>query len=149
MDLKLILLGSGPVELSVSDKAFIVDLKYIPEEYKGGAFAGALFFCQPSVNESLSIVTMESWMSGRPVLVNAGCNVTKDHCRRSQGGLYFSSYPEFEECINYFVSNPNIADQMGENGQKYVRENYSWNAVLNRFEDSLEKFSTVKNAYKS
>lgn len=138
--LKLVLLGSGPVSLSTEDKDFIVDLGYIPEEYKRSAFAGSVAFCQPSVNESLSIVVMESWLAKRPVLVNAGCSVTVDHCKRSQGGLYFSSYPEFEECLNSFLSNRDIADQMGKNGQVYVRDNYSWDAVLNRFEESLKKF---------
>lgn len=140
-DLKLILIGSGPVELSVEDKKFIIDLRYIPEEYKRSVFAAASFFCQPSINESLSIVTMESWLAGRPVLVNARCNVTTDHCRRNQGGLYFNNYPEFEESINYILDNPGISDQMGKSGMDYVKANYSWNAVLNRFSDSLKKFS--------
>lgn len=140
-DLKLVLLGSGPVQLSGEDKDIIIDLGYIPEDYKRSAFTGAVAFCQPSVNESLSIVVMESWLAGRPVLVNGGCQVTVDHCRRSQGGLYFADYPEFEECINCLLANSGIADQMGKNGRAYVKENYSWDAVLNRFEESLKKFS--------
>jgi glycosyltransferase involved in cell wall biosynthesis len=139
-NLKLVLLGSGVVNLSTEDRDNIFDLGYVPEDAKRGAFAAATVFCQPSVNESLSIVIMESWIAGRPVIVNAGCAVTKDHCIRSDGGLYFGNYPEFEESINYILNNQNIADKMGMNGQRYVKESFSWDAVLKRFSDSLEKF---------
>lgn len=139
--IKLVLLGSGPVNLSLEDKDNIIDLGYIPEEIKKSAFSACLAFCQPSVNESLSIVIMEAWAAGRPVLVNSGCAVTLDHCRRSNGGLYFSNYPEFSECIDYLSANPDIADRMGYNGQEYVRNNYSWDAVLKRFKESLCKFT--------
>ncbi len=138
--LKLVLLGSGEVMLSAEDRNFAIDLGYIPEEYKRSAYAEALVFCQPSVNESLSIVIMESWLAGRPVLVNSRCRVTMDHCRRSRGGLYFSDYPEFEECINYLLKNPSIADEIAKNGREYVKANYSWDAVLDKFDEGLEKF---------
>lgn len=144
--IKLVLLGSGVVNLSTEDKDNIIDLGYIPEEHKRSAFNSSLAFCQPSVNESLSIVIMESWSAGRPVLVNSGCAVTTDHCKRSQGGLYFNNYPEFEECINYLLANPDIADKMGLNGQTYVRDNYSWDAALRRFEDALKKFRAASMA---
>lgn len=139
---KLVLLGSGGVNLSTEDKDHIIDLGYIPEELKRSAFVAALLFCQPSVNESLSIVVMESWSAGRPVLVNGGCAVTLDHCRRSNGGLYFNNFPEFSECVDFFLDNPDVADKMGLNGQAYVIENYSWEAVLNRFNNAIKRFNT-------
>lgn len=140
--LKLVLLGSGPVNLTTEDKDHIIDLGYIPEEHKKSAFSAALAFCQPSVNESLSIVIMESWAAKRPVLVNSGCAVTVDHCRRSHGGLYFGNCLEFSECIDFLLANPEIADEMGINGQNYVKEYYSWDAVLKRFDDAIKKFSS-------
>jgi len=139
-NLKLVLLGSGVVDLSTEDRDNIFDLGYVAEESKKGAFAAATVFCQPSLNESLSIVIMESWTAGRPVIVNSGCAVTKDHCIRSNGGLYFGNYPEFEETINYILNNQSMADKMGFNGKKYVKEIFSWDAVLKRFDDSLRKF---------
>jgi len=141
-NLKLVLMGSGKVDLSGEDKNFIFDLGYVPEEYKKSASSAALVFCQPSVNESLSIVLMESWAAGRPVMVHGDCAVTKDHCRRSNGGLYFKNYPEFEECVNYLKNNPAIADKMGQNGRDYVKNEYSWEAVLKRFEESVNKFKS-------
>lgn len=139
--IKLVLLGSGHLDLTPEDKDNIFDLGYLGEESKYNAYSAALAFCQPSANESLSIVIMESWLCARPVLVNSSCAVTKDHCMRSQGGLYFGNFQEFEGCINYLLSNKEIADKMGVNGRVYVKENYSWDAVLKRFDDSLKRFS--------
>ena len=139
----MVLLGSGPVNLSNEDKDNIFDLGYVSREHKAGAYAAAMAFCQPSVNESLSIVMMESWLAGRPVLVNSGCAVTADHCRRSNGGLYFGSYPEFQECIDYLLAQPEVAGAMGENGRSYVEREYSWPVVVERFKNSLNKFSLM------
>ena len=139
-DLKLVLLGTGEVNIPSESKKDILDFCYIDEKEKLDGFSAALFFCQPSVNESLSIVIMESWLSGRPVLVHGDCAVTEDHCRRSQGGLFFKNYFEFEECLNFFLQNRALADHLGKNGQAYVEKNFSWEAVLDRFEAALDKF---------
>ena len=139
-DLKLVLLGTGEVNIPVESKKDILDFGYIMEKEKLDGFGAALFFCQPSVNESLSIVTMESWLSGRPALVHGDCAVTKDHCLRSQGGLFFKNYFEFEGCLNFFLREKDLTDRMGQNGKSYVEKNFSWEAVLDRFEAALDKF---------
>ncbi len=137
--LKLVLIGSGDVAIS-GDSQDIIDLGYVSIEDKYAAHASATFLCQPSVNESLSITIMESWLAGVPVLVNASCAVTQFHCQKSNGGLYFDTYFEFEECINFFLNNPDARLKMGINGKKYVKENYSWEKVIERFKNALEKF---------
>ena len=139
-ELKLVLLGTGEVNIPVESKKDILDLGYLMEKEKLDGFGAALFFCQPSVNESFSIVTMESWLSGRPVLVHSDCAVTKDHCLRSKGGLFFKDYFEFEECLNFFLREKDLTDRMGQNGKLYVGKNFSWEAVLDRFEAALDKF---------
>lgn len=140
-NLKLVLLGSGPVDLLPEDKGNIFDFGYVSEEEKHSASEGALAFCQPSTNESLSIVVLQSWLLKVPVLVHGECAVTKTHCLGSNGGLYFSDYYEFEECLNFFVSQPETARQMGANGFEYVQKYFNWDVVLKRFNAALEHFS--------
>jgi hypothetical protein len=36
------------------------------------------------------------------------------------------------------LAHPDIAQQMGEAGFEYVKNNYDWEVVLSRFEDTLE-----------
>ncbi len=68
---------------------------------------------------------MESWLCNRPVLVNAGCEVTKDFAIKSNGGLYFSDYFEFEGAVCYLENHADIANEMGRSGCKYVKDNFS------------------------
>ncbi|MEA1929041.1 MAG: glycosyltransferase family 4 protein [Candidatus Auribacterota bacterium] len=137
-DLKLLLIGSGYVDLRREDKNNIRDLGYISSKDKWNAYAASDIFCQPSNNESFSIVLLESWITETPALVSGLCPVTRDHCLRSQGGLFFRNYYEFEECILYLLKNPDQAKLMGENGRKYVKNNYTWKNVLDRLEEGIE-----------
>lgn len=140
-NLKLVLLGSGAVDLLPEDEGNIFDFGYVSEEEKLSASEGALAFCQPSINESLSIVVLQSWLLKVPVLVHEQCAVTKAHCDGSNGGLYFKNYFEFEECLNFFVQNQETAKKMGEYGCQYVEQFFNWDVVLKRFNESLEQFS--------
>ena len=100
---------------------------------KYDAYAAATVLCQPSFNESFSLVIMESWLAGRPVMVADQCEVTKNFCKESNGGLWFKDYFEFEGALNYILSNPSIADSMGSNGRNFVKENFSWDAIIDKY----------------
>jgi len=138
--LKLVLLGSGDVKVPEAFQEEILPLGYIPAEDKLAAVSGAVALCQPSVNESLSIVIMEAWSLKTPVLVHGRCAVTKYHCVQSGGGLYFENYLQFEEVVNTLLNDEILRKTMGGLGYQYVRKNYSWDAVLNRFETAFEKY---------
>jgi glycosyltransferase involved in cell wall biosynthesis len=131
--LKLVLIGSGDIRIPGKHKMDIIDLRFIPEQEKHDAYAASAVLCQPSINESFSIVLMESWLCGTPVLVHADCEVTKHHCIKSNGGLYFGEFDEFEECLNFFIHNPDIARKMGTNGRQYVLDNYNWDKIVNKY----------------
>lgn len=132
-DLKLVLIGSGEVDIPKEYKGTIIDLGFIPKQDKYSAYAASSVLCQPSVNESFSIVIMESWLCGTPVLVHADCAVTKDHCTKSNGGLYFRDYDEFKGCLDFCTNNPLTSRKLGDNGKRYVLNNYSWDAIVSKF----------------
>ena len=136
-DLKLLFIGTGEIDLNKQDRDNIIDLGYLSEEDKWNAYAGALAFCQPSTNESFSIVLLEAFLAGTPGLVNAFCPVTLEHCLKSAGGFYFQDYFEFEESLLYLMDNPETAAAMGANGRRYVRDYFSWKDVLDRLEDGI------------
>jgi glycosyltransferase involved in cell wall biosynthesis len=136
-DLKLVLIGKGELAIPKEYKHDILDLGFVPFQDKFDAYAAATLFCMPSTNESFSIVIMEAWLCGTPVLVHADCAVTKDHCIKSNGGLYFSNYDEFEGCLQYFLENPEKRDIMAHNGKKYVIGNYSWETVVEKYKHLL------------
>ncbi|MBN1484462.1 MAG: glycosyltransferase family 4 protein [Chloroflexia bacterium] len=138
--LKLALAGKNPVSIPLEFKDSVLDLGYLSEQDKHDAYAAATLVCNPSVVESFSLVIMEGWLQGAPVLVNAACDVTVWHCRESNGGLYFQDYAEFEGCLNYLLERPQVRERMGALGRAYVRQNYAWPEVMQRFIMALEEW---------
>lgn len=130
--LKLVLMGPGPVEIPGKHKKDIIDLGFLPAEDKFDAYGAAMCLCQPSLNESFSLVMMEAWAAGTPALVHAGCDVTRDFCVESGGGLYFSDYPEFAECLLYLFENEGARKALGERGSDFVKGRYSWDSITEK-----------------
>jgi len=128
-DLKLVLIGPGGVAASLSGPD-VIDAGVTDEQTKLDAMAGALCLVNPSLNESFSLVLMESWSVGRPVLVHAGCAVTVDHCRASHGGLFFAGYAEFSAAVRWLSEHPAEAAAMGAQGARYVQANFTWERVI-------------------
>jgi len=137
-DLELVLIGPGQVSVSPDSQRVVHDLGFVTKEDKRHAFAAADVFCQPSVNESFSLVLMEAWVQGTPALVNARCAVTREHCQYSQGGLYFNGYQEFEATLDWLLSHPAARRQMGACGRRYVEQNYTWEKVMGRFVNAVQ-----------
>lgn len=137
-DVKLVLLGDGSFSDLGRPKAQarddIVDLAHLCEEDKQRLIQHCLVLCQPSVNESFSIVLMEAWRLGRPVLVNGGCPVTKTHVIEAGGGLYYDSLTDFAGALLALKRNPDLALDLGRSGTDYVERKYCWPEVLRRFD---------------
>lgn len=130
-DLKLVLLGGGEVPLY--DCADILDLGFVSVQDKWDAYAAARAFVNPSEAESFSIVIMESWLAGTPVLVNEQCPVTTDFVRRSRGGLYYSGYLDFEGAVNYLIAHEKTACAMGRSGRAFVLDHFRWEYVTGKY----------------
>ncbi|PJF23695.1 MAG: glycosyl transferase, partial [Phototrophicales bacterium] len=88
--LTLALSGTGSIPLPSRDD--IVGLGMLPRDALTDAYASAVALCQLSLNESFSLVLMESWLQSRPVIVHADCAVTRGHVERSGGGYAIGSY---------------------------------------------------------
>jgi len=138
-DIKIVMTGSGTVDIPQDLARHVIDLGFVSEQEKHNAMAGAVAFCHPSVNESFGIVILESWLAGRPVLVHSGGEVLKFHCQTSGGGLWFGNYPEFEAELELLLDQSNLANQMGQAGGRYVRAEYSWESITRKMLAVLDR----------
>ena len=136
--MKLVSMGPASVPIPDGIKDHVLDLGYVPLQEKRDAMAAATVLCQPSLMESFSLVIMESWLCGRPVMVHSACEVTRDHVETSGGGFSFGGFPEFYEQIEALLANPALGDKMGKLGGEYVRANYGWDVICGRFMRLLE-----------
>jgi glycosyltransferase involved in cell wall biosynthesis len=85
----------GPVSASIPEDEDIVVTGTVSEADKGDLVRDALVAISPSALESFSLVVLEAWEQSVPVMVNATCDPTREHCERSGGGLWFGSFLHF------------------------------------------------------
>jgi len=120
--------------MPIPEEPFIRFAGMLPEIERLEALEAATVVVVPSPHESLSLLALESFAVGTPILANARSDVLTDHCQRSNAGLYYASREEFVECLRLLMRTPDLRARMGRNGQDYVRSNYSWSAILDKYE---------------
>jgi len=136
----LVIIGSGNIEFRKQLPERVIDLGFVTEEEKKLLMCSALCLCQPSKKESFSIVIMEAWREGTPVIVHGDCAVTREHVETSNGGLCFSNIDEYCEVMRCLLSEEELRKNLGLSGMAYVKRDYSWQAVLERFHRGCRKF---------
>ena len=134
--LKLVLMGKQVCD--IPKHRDIISLGFVSEEDKFSGISGAKALVLPSRYESLSISVLEAMSLSVPVIVNGICEVLKGHCVKSNGGLYYMNYFEFEGIIDYIFSHDGEYQCMRENARKYVEENYRWDVIMKKFDEILK-----------
>ena len=135
--LDLVLAGS--TRMPVPDDPRIRHLGFVSDEEKYDAMAAADLLIMPSPYESLSMVTLEAWAMGLPVLVNGACDVLRGQVVRSNAGLYYTSYPEFAETLRLLESSPRLRAGLGANGRRYFNRHYTWPVIEQKYLDLLHR----------
>lgn len=134
----LIVSGPGRLDVPPALRRRIVDLGFVDDQTKHDAYAAADIFCMPSLHESFCIVVMEAWLNRTPALVHGDCLVTVDHCRRSNGGLWFRSYREFEACLDRLLGDRDLSRELGAQGSAWVERECRWEDVADRFVEAIQ-----------
>ena len=137
--LDLVLVGK-PI-MPVPKHHRIHHLGYLSDEDKFDALAAADLLIMPSYFESLSMVALEAWALGRPVLANGRCDVLKGQCIRSNAGLYYERYEEFAETLYSLESNGPLHARLGRNGREYFARHYAWPVIEKKY---LDMFAQLK-----
>ncbi len=135
VDLTLVLLGKARMRLPAL--AGVKALGHLPEEEKLEAFAEAAATVQPSPFESLSVVMLESWKLGTPVVASARSRAVAGQCARSGGGLTYSSYEEFAAALDRVRSAE--GERLGEQGRRFVEAECSWERILGVYRRAVER----------
>jgi glycosyltransferase involved in cell wall biosynthesis len=135
--LDLLLIGK-PV-MALPEHHRIRHLGFMSDRDKFDALGAADLLIMPSYLESLSMVALEAWALGRPVLANGRCDVLKGQCIRSGAGLYYESYEEFAEALYALESNGPLHSRLGRNGRRYFAQNYSWPVIEGKYLEMLRQ----------
>ena len=135
--LDLVLIGT-PV-LPVPSHPRIRHLGYVSDQDKYDVIAGAEALVMPSYFESLSMVMIEAWALGVPVLANGRCDVLAGQCVRSNGGLFYSSGREFEAMLDRLLDDPALAGELGKNGRAFYQTHYEWDVIERKYREMFDQ----------
>ncbi len=136
---KLVVIGRS--EMRIPSRKDIVHVGYVSESEKFDAFAAATALVVPERLSSLSMVTLEAWATGKPVICSAFCNVLRGMSRRSGGGVFYANGAEFAEICDRLVTDPGLAGRIGASGADFVARSYTWTGVVEKY---LDLFAEVR-----
>jgi glycosyltransferase involved in cell wall biosynthesis len=139
--LTLVLIGNSVLEIPKHPR--IRHLGFLDDQDKFDAMAAADLLIMPSYYESLSMVALEAWALGKPVLANGKCDVLKGQCIRSNAGLYYESFAEFVESLAAIERHRWLSAMLGRNGRQFFRDHYDWSVIERKY---LEMFERLKHA---
>jgi glycosyltransferase involved in cell wall biosynthesis len=131
----LVLLGKSVI--NIPRDPLVRHLGFVTEAEKFSALRQCTALVMPSAYESLSVIVLEAWAMGRAVLANAQCKVLEGQCRRSNGGLYYRGYSEFEEAYELLLARPDLREALGRQGRDYFERNYRWPILEAKVESLL------------
>ena len=140
-DASLVLMGVKLMPLP--EEPFIRFAGYLPDQERVQALEAATVVVVPSPYESLSLLALESFAVGTPILANARSEVLVEHCQKSNAGLYYADRDEFVEGLKMLMAEPRLRARMGRNGRDYVRTNYRWDVILAKYERMFAKLRTT------
>ena len=106
----------------------------LPDEERLHALEAATVVVVPSPYESLSLLALEAFAVGTPVLANARAEVLVDHCRHSNAGLYYEDRDQFVEALKLLLRDDALRAAMGRNGKAYINRHYRWDLILSKYE---------------
>ena len=123
--------------MPVPDEPFIRFAGLLSEAERLEALQAATAVVAPSPHESLSLLALEAFAVGTPVLANARSEVVREHCQRSNAGLYYADRDEFVACLGLLIDDADLREALGRNGQAYVGANYEWDVILRKYDRLL------------
>jgi glycosyltransferase involved in cell wall biosynthesis len=129
----LVLAGSGPMRV-VGRK--VRALGRISEEDKHDALAGALAAVVPSRYESLSLLALEAFAHGTPVIGNTASEVVAGQLRRSGGGVGYADVISFQAALDRVATD---REALSAHARTFGRR-HTWNKVVDRY---LAQFESI------
>jgi len=142
--LDLVLIGTAVRPVPAHPR--IRHLGYVSDQDKYDVMAGAEALVMPSYFESLSMVMIEAWALGVPVLANGRCDVLAGQCLRSNGGLFYTNGREFEAMLERLLEDSALAAELGDNGRAFYETHYEWPVIETAYRQMFDRLMAAPTA---
>ena len=133
-DIKMKIAGTGPQEDALKSMAAndprIEFLGFVNNEELTELYSNALVIPFVPYEEDYGLITIEAFMSGKPVITCTDSGGSNEFVVNGETG--FSVSPDFQALaakMDYFASNPKEAVRMGNQGKSRV-QNITWDNVV-------------------
>jgi glycosyltransferase involved in cell wall biosynthesis len=134
----LVLAGPNYTSLQSADGIRVVGP--LDEQTKWDALHACDLFVMPSPHESFSFALLEAWSCGKPAIVNAKAAVLVEHCRASNGGLWYRNAQELSAVI--CALNSAVGPKLGQQGARYVRARFQWEESIGNLERIIDAIAS-------
>jgi glycosyltransferase involved in cell wall biosynthesis len=138
-DIRLVLVGQS--EMAIPRRDDVVHLGVVSEQEKYDALESCVALAVPEVLSSMSMVTLEAWACGRPIICDASSAVVWGMARRALAGLAYAGAAEFGELCALLADDPAVRARLGESGRAFVERTYSWPHIVETY---LDLFAEVR-----
>jgi glycosyltransferase involved in cell wall biosynthesis len=135
----LVLIGKSAMH--IPENEHIIPVGFVGDEMKYSAMCAAELLIMPSRFESLNMVILESWLCETPALVNGHCEVLRGHCRKSNGGLWYTDFDEFEQCVRLMTSDRPLSAGLAHNGKRSTEPRSNWEKIKRLYLRSVKDFA--------
>ncbi|MBF0441991.1 MAG: glycosyltransferase family 4 protein, partial [Oligoflexales bacterium] len=136
MKTRLVFAGFLDMELDAGRKD-IVSVGFVSEQEKAFLMKHARALVNPSATESLSMVLLESWINDTLVIANGECEVMKELCDKSGGGVYYHSRAMFRGLLKWAYENEEASRRLGKTGHEFVKKEFVWEKVRKRYLEAV------------
>jgi glycogen synthase len=119
----------------------------VPRRTTIALYSHAAVFCCPSIYEPFGLINLEAMACGTPVVASAVGGIPEVVVPGTTGYLVdpgLSRTPPYDprdpaqfarglaEAMNRLLTNPELRQQMGQNGRAHVEQHFSWRSVAQR-----------------
>jgi glycosyltransferase involved in cell wall biosynthesis len=133
----LVLMGAKLMPLPEDPSVRFAGL--LSEQERAEALEAATVVVVPSPYESLSLLALESFAVGTPILANGRSEVLVEHVRKSNAGLYYGDQDEFVEGLKLLLADDRLRAGMGRNGRAYIKQHYRWDIIMGKYDRLMAK----------
>ncbi|ENZ30837.1 hypothetical protein HMPREF1084_03410 [Clostridium butyricum 60E.3] len=142
-DIYAIIAGTGGMENElrelaeregVSDRVKFTG--FVTDEELIKLYAQSLAIIFPPVDEDYGYITIESFLSKKPVLTAADSGGSLEFVKNNENGFICDSAESFGAKMNWLYENKSIAKEMGMQGYEVVKD-ISWDNVVDKLTESI------------
>jgi glycosyltransferase involved in cell wall biosynthesis len=106
-----------------------------------GALNDATVTVYATIQEGFPMVPLEAGIMGKPIIVSNHPSVDFVKKGRFGLGVDYGNAAQLKDALERILDDRVFAEELGENGKKYVMKNFSWGTIAETFENEYRQLA--------